>query len=92
MDLLCSPTRPFAWSLGFPSNLQAGKTAELALPSSYLCNQSLVLGHQLIQVLLVLADTPQEFVSLVLHLAELLIRLRAEGVHQDRIQYGTQLC
>lgn len=87
-----SPSGPFAWSLGFPSNIQAGNTAELALPGSYLCNQSLVLGHQLVQVLLVLADTPQEFGSLVLHLAELLICLRAEGVHHDRIQYGTQLC
>lgn len=51
-----------------------------------------MLDHQLVQVLLVLADTSQEVVSLMLHLDELLIRLRAEGVHQNRTQYGTQLC
>lgn len=52
--------------------------------SSYLCDQGLVLRHELIQILLVLVDTPQEVGSLVLQLAQLLVRLRERSRASSR--------
>lgn len=45
-------------------------------PSSYLCDQGLVLRHELVQIFLVLVDAPQEVGPLVLQLGQLLVRLR----------------
>lgn len=70
---------PPARRQGVPRTLLGrGTLPTLHCPGSYLGDQSLVLCHELVQVLLVLVDAFQEVGSLVLQLVQLLLHLREE--------------